>query len=375
MSIIHIRIPHPPLPLQRNPPQLLPRLHRLPAQRGIKVDDHRADQVVIKAIRKRGRSRIDRLHGARRVVLEQEETVIEPGLRRGEVRKGVKEPPVRGEVVGREARREAQRVVRAVGAGDAGVAVARQRGNVRVVRLDDCGVCGAEGGVHGDVFLGGGGGALVEHVHADEGGGGVDLGDALEPDEVDVGDVASAVVDDLVDEIEDRLELVVREDQVRVCPLRAAVIGHVVHLIQHLRDDAEIVAGALQTPEEIPVSGVLAGHHEPPVGEDHARLDELVGREPVPALEPAVAPAEHGADEGGALARARHGLLALRPEGVGDFLGERAAPDAGCAAVGAELDVVEALHGDLDAVFEGPEAVDGAVAAGDGEPGEAEAVC
>ncbi|KFY69049.1 hypothetical protein V498_10528 [Pseudogymnoascus sp. VKM F-4517 (FW-2822)] len=247
--------------------------------------------MVVEAIRERGRSRINRLHGAGGVILEQEETVAEPGLRGSYVREGVEEPPVRGEVVAREARREAERVVRAVRAGDALVAITRQRGYVRVVRLDDCGVCGAQGGVHVDVFLGGGEGALVEHVEADERGGGVDLGDALEPDEVDVGDVAVAVVGDLVDESEDRLELVVREDEVRVCPLRAAVLGHVVHFILDLGHDAEVVAGALQTPEEIPVFGVLADHHEPPVGEDHARLDELVGREPVPALEPAVAAA------------------------------------------------------------------------------------
>lgn len=124
MRIIHIRIERPRLPLQRHLPQLPPSLDSLLAERGVKVDEHGADEVVIKAIRERGGGCVDRSDAAGRVILEEEEAVAEPGLRGSDGGEFGEEVAVCGGVVGGEADGEAEGVVGAVDAADAGVAVA-----------------------------------------------------------------------------------------------------------------------------------------------------------------------------------------------------------------------------------------------------------
>ena len=356
---------------QGDVPDLLAGLHGLAVVLGAEVDDDGRAEDVVEAVGEGGGGRVDGLDALERVALEQVKGVVEGRLLERDVGELVHQLALGGQVVGLQRGGEAQRRVQAVLAGDALVAVARQGGDLRVVRLHDGRVDGAQRRVLVAVLLGRLLAALVQHVEVDDGLAGVDGRDAHVPDEVDELDRLRAAVGQLVGEVEHLLRLVLGEDQRGERPL--VVRWHVVHLVLDLRHDAEVVARAPERPEEVRVL-VGIGGHERAVGQDHARFLELVGGEAVAALQPAVASAQHGAEERRALARSGDGLLALGPQLICDGFRELAAADESRLAVRAEGEAVHLVHRDLDAVFHVTYRADTAVVARDRQPRETELV-
>jgi hypothetical protein len=144
-------------------------------------------------------------------------------------------------------------------------------------------------------------------------------------------------------------------------------------------DHAEAPAAAAQRPQQLRVL-VLRRAHQPAIGGDELRRDEVVAGEAVLALQPAGAAAEREpADAGGGHAAARGGE-AVRLGGAVDLRPGGAAADAGDAGGRVHLDVAHRPHVEHEPVVDEREAGHGvpagahrhrqALLAGEGERGD-----
>lgn len=137
-------------------------------------------------------------------------------------------------------------------------------------------------------------------------------------------------------------------------------------------DDAEVVAGTLDSPPEV---GAGVDGLESSVGEDNVHGDELVGNETIVALQPAMATTKGGTQIADTLAGASHGLLVGSPEGLGDKLGLGAAEYGGGEARGGDSYSRELLNSNVDTTVQPAKGGDGAVDAIEDEEGNAILVC
>lgn len=170
------------------------------------------------------------------------------------------------------------------------------------------GVDGVEGG---EESFGVGRGAAVGEGPADAG---LRLGDAgveVELAEVEGHvDGVGAVVVEGVEGVEDRFEVLPPPQIVVVVP-RVGAPGEDVQF--EAGDDPEVVARALQPPQEIAVAGFVDTNRSP-VGQNEVELPDVVADHAVKALMASVASPETGTHHTDAIARTGGGNIALLPK-------------------------------------------------------------